>query len=139
MQEVRHVSLRTPTRWRCALSAPITPDQMRMARAALRLSTRAFGQALGLSAVAVSRYERGDESAISVATARRIAEWFEKQRVFFGPKDGVCIGEDVFSQDRWYTRGLFQLLKERDAIPSSTELIAACKRANEPTPPGAAQ
>lgn len=114
------------------MTDPITPAQLRMARAALSMTMREAATWLDLSAMAISRFERGDESVISVATAKRIAEWFQTRRVYFGPKDGVCIDSDAFAQERWYAAGLFQLLKERDAVPSSTELIEAAKRAREP-------
>lgn len=101
---------------------------MRMARAAMKLTTREAGEALGLSAMAVSRYEKGDESVISVATAKRITEWFEGNRIFFGPKDGVCIGQDVFREARWWSSALFQLLRENNIKPSSADVIAAYRR-----------
>lgn len=107
----------------------ITPEQFRMARAVLNLTTRALGKELGISAMAVSRFESGDETVISLATAKRAKEWFQDHRVFFGPKHGVCLGQDVFAQERWFSTACFKLLQEEGTQPSSTELIAAHKRA----------
>lgn len=103
--------------------------QAHMARAALRLTTRALAREVGLSATAISRYERGDETALSVATAARLQNWFEQQRVFFGPKQGVCLGENVFYAERWFSLACYQLLQEASITPSSSELLAAYQRA----------
>lgn len=37
--------------------------------------------------------------------------------------------ERVVEQERWYSRALFQLLKEARGVPNSTELIEAHARA----------
>lgn len=107
----------------------ISPTQMRMARAALDLNVREFGKATGISGMAVSRYERGDERVISVATARRVTEWLTTQRIYLGPKDGVCLGSDAFAQERWFATACYQLLKEHGIAPGSAELIKAHDRA----------
>ena len=107
----------------------ITPEQFRMARAAVSLTTKQLGDELGISAMAVSRFERGDESVISLATARKAELFFREHQVFFGPKHGVCIGQDVFAQQRWMATAFAKLLEEAGITPSSTDLIEAHKRA----------
>lgn len=107
----------------------MTPEQLRMARAYLQLTTRQLGEKLQVSAMAISRFERGDETVLSVATANNMEKWFADQRIYFGPKDGVCIGSNVFASDRWYSTALFKLLDEAGIHPSSTDLIEAGKRA----------
>ncbi len=106
----------------------ITPTQMRMARAALNINMRDTAKAVKVSHNAIARYERGDETCMSVATVNRIAAWFIKQRVFFGPKDLVCVGSDSFYQERWMATACYQLMKEAKLAPGSTDLIAAYKR-----------
>ena len=108
----------------------ITPAQLRMARAALDLTTRQLGAVLGLSAQAISRYERGDRSVMSVDTAERVMAWFTAQHVFFGPADGVCLRQNVFAQERWWGLACYQLLKEHGILPSSSDLLTAYTRAN---------
>lgn len=51
------------------------------------------------------------------------------QRVFLGPKDGVCIGSDAFAQERWFASACYQLLKEHGIAPGSAALIKAHDRA----------
>lgn len=108
----------------------MTPEQLRMARAADNKTLRELGEILEVSAVAINRYEHGEEGRLGRLTLERATEYFRRQRIYFGPKHGVCIGEDVFSTERWYAGALFQLLKESGVIPSSTELLAAGKRAD---------
>jgi len=107
----------------------MSPEQLRMARAYLQLTTRQLGQKLQVSAMAISRFERGDENVLSVATANEIERRFADQQIYFGPKHGVCIGSNVFATDRWYSTALFKLLDEAGVHPSSTDLIEAGKRA----------
>jgi len=107
----------------------MTPEQLRMGRAALKMTTREIGAAVGLSHTAIANFERGDESTMSVATAKRLEAWFIDRRVFFGPKHGVCLDSDVFAAERWYSTALFKLLDEAGIHPSSSELIAAGRRA----------
>ncbi len=107
----------------------MSPKQLRMARAALDLTTRALGQAVGVSAVAITRYEHGDTAVMSVATATHVAAWFEAQRVYFGPKDGVCLSANVFASERWLGLACYQLLQEHGIHPSSADLLAASDRA----------
>ncbi len=102
-----------------------------MARAALRLSSRQVGEILGVSHGAICRYERSDEDVISLRTVMKAKEFFESKGIFFGPKDGVCVGQDAFTGDRWFTTACLQLLKEAGITPSSTELLAAHRRAIE--------
>lgn len=99
-----------------------------MARAVLDLTTRELGKELGISAMAISRFESGDENVISLATARKAESWFRERRVFFGPKHGVCLDQDVFAQERWFSTACFKLLEEAGITPSSADLIAVHKR-----------
>lgn len=102
----------------------MTPTQLRMARAALHMTMRDMSDVLGCTASAVGGYEKGDESKLGWATLAEAERYFTSNRVFFGPKDSVCVGADVFEQDRWYATALFQLLKEGGGVPISTELLA---------------
>jgi len=106
----------------------ITPKQFRMARSALYMTTRKLADELGISAMAVSRFERGDERVISVETARKAEEFFRSRSVFFGPKDGICLVQDVFAQERWFSSALSKLLNEAGINPSSKDLIDAHNR-----------
>jgi transcriptional regulator with XRE-family HTH domain len=106
-----------------------------MARAALHLSLRELAARLDLSAMALSRYENTDTSAISVQTMQRIAAFFTAQGVFFGPKDGVCIGVDVFHSERWLGLACYQLLVEAGVTPTSRALLEAYARLMEQAPP----
>ena len=76
----------------------ITPKQFRMARAVLGLTRHGIGKELGISTMTVNRFESGDESVISLETSKLAEEWFRDRRVFFGPKNGVCIDQDVFAK-----------------------------------------
>ena len=105
--------------------------QLRMARAALQLTMRQFGAAVGLSAMAIARYERGDRSVMSVETAERLATWLEEQGVFFGPADGVCLKKNTFADERFFGNACWQLLHEHRIFPSSRELIEAHTRLKE--------
>ena len=106
----------------------LTPIQLRMARAALALSTRALGEQLGVSAMALSRYENGDTAVMSVQTVQRLEVYFHEHRLFFGPKDGVCVGENVFASERWLGLACYQLLKDRGVQLSSRDLLEAYQR-----------
>lgn len=75
----------------------VTGTQMRMARAALHLSTRDLSQHVGVSANAISRYERGDYGVLSAETVVRITAFFSQQDIFFGPAHGVSVGVDSFA------------------------------------------
>lgn len=110
-------------------SCEMSPEQMRMARAALNISMRDFGDVIGVSAAAISQYELGNESKVGKATLAKAEEFFASNKVFFGPKHGVCMGADIFEEERWYAAALFQLLKDAGAVPSSTQLIAAGSKA----------
>ena len=78
-----------------------------------------------MSGNAISRYERGDESVMSLKTLCKAQEFFYKYKVYFGPKDGICIGDDVFSQYRWYSSAYYNLLKIHGIQPSSIDIINA--------------
>lgn len=106
----------------------ITPTQLRMARAALDLTTRALGEKVGVSAMAISRYEHGDLGVMGVDTIGHLEGFFREHRLFFGPKDGVCVGENVFASERWLGVACYQLLQEHGIQPSSRELLEAFQR-----------
>ncbi len=106
----------------------ITPTQLRMARAALDLTTRALGAKVGVSAMAISRYENGDTRVMSVETMVHVEAYFHEHRVFFGPKDGVCVGQNVFASERWLGLACYQLLKDHGIQPSGTDLLEAYQR-----------
>ena len=114
----------------------LTPTQLRMARAVLNLSLRALGASLGLSAMALSRYEQGDTTVLSVSTVARIQAYCQEWQVYFGPKDGVCVGTNVFLSERWLGLACYQLLQDHGIHPSSAELLEAEQRARAAVPHG---
>ncbi len=115
----------------------LTPTQLRMARAACALSVRTLGACVGVSGMAISRYERGDTQVLSVATAARLRHYFETQGLYFGPHEGVCCAVNVFQSDRWIGIACYQLLQEAGQTPSSQDLLAAYARAQGSTTQGA--
>jgi transcriptional regulator with XRE-family HTH domain len=106
----------------------LTPTQLRMARAALHLTTRDLGKRVQVSAMAVSRYENGDTGVMSVETVMRMERFFHEHRLYFGPKDGVCVGQNVFASERWLGLACYQLLKDKGIQPNSTDLLEAYHR-----------
>jgi transcriptional regulator with XRE-family HTH domain len=107
----------------------LSPRQLRMARAALDLSTRALGARVGLSAQTISRYERGHLGVLSLQTMERLVAFLTAQGVFFGPHDGVCLQEDAFADDCWFGLACYQILLDLGMHPSSRALLDAFKRA----------
>jgi predicted transcriptional regulator len=63
----------------------ITPEQIRMARAALKWGVRDLGRHAGVSANTVSRFEVG--MGTTVATLARIVRTLEKEGIIFIPED----------------------------------------------------
>jgi transcriptional regulator with XRE-family HTH domain len=110
------------------MSTILSGCQLRMARAALTLTTRQLGERVGLSAMAISRYEHGDTRVISVKTMQSLVTFFTTQRVFFGPKDGVCVGQDVFAGERWLGLACYRLLQDNGVHPTSRDLLEAFAR-----------
>jgi hypothetical protein len=78
--------------------------------------------------MAISRYEHGDTTVMSMATVTRLTAWFEAQRVYCGPRDGVCCGVNVFRSERWLGLACYQLLQDHGIQPSSADLLAAGDR-----------
>ncbi|WP_205025767.1 helix-turn-helix domain-containing protein [Cereibacter azotoformans] len=64
----------------------MTPDQSRMARAAVRLGVRELAAAAGVSPDTVARFERGEELRASTVEAIRAA--LEAAGVEFIPENG---------------------------------------------------
>lgn len=106
----------------------ISPCQLRMARAALHVPLRTLAASLGLSAMALSRYEHGDCAVISVATVLDIEAFFVAEGIFFGPKNGVCVGTNVFQSERWLGLACYQMLKDAGISPNSRQLLDAYDR-----------
>ena len=98
------------------------------------MTTREFAAEVGLSHTAIANFERGDESVMSVATAKKAGGVVSCRRVFFGPRHGVCLDSDVFASERWYSTALFKMLDEAGIHPSSSDLIAAGRRAESSNP-----
>ena len=109
----------------------LSAAQMRMARAGLSLTTRELGDAVGLSAMSISRYERGELKVISIATMQALLAFFQKRGVFFGPKDSISLRENVFQADRWFMLACFRLLEDHGIHPTSTMLCDAYRRQEE--------
>ena len=97
----------------------ITGMQCRMARASLGFGLRELGDEIGCSHMAIKKFEEGGDSAF----AQKIEAYFLARGIYFGPKDGVCIGEDVFNQERKLIACLWQILSSHGVQPSSRELI----------------
>ncbi len=64
----------------------MTPDQSRMARAAVRLGVRELAAAAGVSPDTIARFERGEELRASTVEAIRAA--LEAAGVEFIPENG---------------------------------------------------
>ena len=84
----------------------MTPVQCKMARAAANMSMTELSKRIGLSAMAISRYENNDYSVISVATLKRIEDYFNSIRIYFGQKNGVCVGSDIFAENKQVIDGM---------------------------------
>jgi transcriptional regulator with XRE-family HTH domain len=111
----------------------ITGLQMRMARAALGWSCEDLAGKLGVSKMAVSKFESRAEGLgrVKVGAAEGL---FGASRIFFGPGHAVAVGQDVFAQERWLACALMQLVQEAGLAPGSRELIEAARRAEELSP-----
>ncbi len=109
----------------------ITAIQLRMARAAKNMSLRELGKELNLSAVAISRYEQGDSTVIAVDRITQIKRYFESAGIYFGPKNSIAIGENIFLHEKWLGLACYQLLVEHAIAPSSKELLEAVQRARD--------
>jgi transcriptional regulator with XRE-family HTH domain len=64
----------------------MTPEQCRMARAALGLGVRELAAATGVSTNTITRFERGDQ--LRVATIARLRAALEKAGMEFIPENG---------------------------------------------------
>lgn len=107
----------------------MTPEQYRMARAALYLSVLDVGEKVGLSHSELADFECDKNHPLSDDAMAKLESWFNSRQVFFGPRHGVCLGQDVFEAERKQSLALFQLLNEAGITPSSADLIAAGRRA----------
>ena len=107
----------------------ISSIQMRMARAALDWTMAELSAELEVSKMAISKYERGVMNVIGVDTIVRAKLLFERHGLFFGPRNGVCVGVNVFHTENLITIALHKLLAENNIHPTSGELLSAYKRA----------
>lgn len=105
----------------------LTPAQMRMARAALGMTLRQLGKAVKVDPNAISRYETGASKMISYRSMEKLALFFRSKRIYFGPNHGVCVGQDTFAAERWFSTALYRILAENGINPSTDELIKAGK------------
>lgn len=112
----------------------MTPLQFKMARAALNLPLRVIAQQLKVPYSSVNGFEQGDEHLMSPDCLKSAETYFNQQGVFFGPKDGVCLGRNVFSEERRYSTALYQILKDHGIYPSMADLAAAELRASSEPP-----
>lgn len=104
----------------------MTPTQCKMARVALGYrSPRALAERMGtLSHTVINSFERGTGSEYPRAE-RELEAFFAKNRVFFGPGDGVCLNQNVFDQQRFIEGALWELLRRVGVKPGSADLIEA--------------
>ena len=72
----------------------MTPEQLRMARAALGLGVRELGEAAGVSFTTVSRFETG-KSGLQHSTAESIRKALEAQGIQFLEGGQVADGQGV--------------------------------------------
>lgn len=55
----------------------------------LGLTTRDLAKELGISAMSISRFERGDETVISLATAKKMENFFIKMGIIYGDDNSI--------------------------------------------------
>ncbi|WP_297924290.1 helix-turn-helix transcriptional regulator [uncultured Agitococcus sp.] len=67
----------------------ITHQKAKISRAILGLTTRELADELGVSAMAISRFERGDEKVISLATAKKAERFFTERGIVFGDNNSI--------------------------------------------------
>lgn len=101
----------------------MTPRQLSMARAAIRCSMDQLSNAIGISKQAISAFERGDESRISLDTEGRIEQWFVNQCVYFGPGDSVSYGIDRYGKDQNLIWALLGILGDHGLMPASSDIV----------------
>lgn len=72
----------------------MTPEQLRMARAAVGLGVRELGEMAGVSFTTISRFENG-KSGLQLSTAEAIRKVLEAQGVQFLNSGQVATGPGV--------------------------------------------
>ena len=92
---------------------------------------RELAEEIGCSHQAIKKFEDGANSQYAGA----IQFYFESQRVFFGPRESVSVGENVFLQDRRMIYALNQILQRNGITPSSDEILEFLCGGLSPTPP----
>mgnify|MGYP000541811774 CR=1 FL=1 len=108
------------------MSMHLAPQQMRMARAALKLTLRDLAFHIGVSAQYLSRLENG--AAEPDDTAYKIKKHYERAEIVFGPSHTVSVNRDVVSAERELSEALWQLCTEQGVWPSSHDLRMAHAR-----------
>lgn len=102
----------------------ITPAQSRMARAALGISRGAVSVLVpGMPRANFAEWEAGNsDDALEKHWIEKIEQAYIKEGVFFGPRNGVCLEQDIWKQDRRLKIGLLKLLAEYGYQPGAGEI-----------------
>ena len=79
-----------------------------MARAAMGMSLRDLSKDVGISHTAIARVETNHPKA-TVRTAEILEKHFERERIFFGPSNGVSINANAFNESRWLVLAALQI------------------------------
>ena len=88
----------------------MTPAQMRMARAALNIGVKTLAHDTGVSRGALSRFESSQRTRLN--SAEKVEQYFASRGIYFGPKDAVAVGVDIFASDRWLAGAMVDLLQQ---------------------------
>ena len=80
----------------------MTPEQLRMGRAALKMTTRESAAEVGLSHTAIANFERGDESVMSVGDCEKAGGVVSWPARVLRTAAWCLVDSDVFASERWY-------------------------------------
>lgn len=72
------------------------------------LSLRGLAERVGISHTAIARVETEHEKA-TIRTTELLRDFFEAQRIFFGPCNGVSVNSNAFSEGRWLSLAALQI------------------------------
>ena len=97
-----------------------------MARAALGWSAEKAADKISVTKQALASYER-EERKLSNEKVELLETIFIRERIYFGPCHGVCVGHNGFRTERWLADALYRLLTDAGIYPSSRDLIEAGK------------
>lgn len=92
----------------------------------MKMSLRDLAKHVGISHTAIARVET-DHPKATIRTAEVLEQYFEAQRIFFGPSNGVSINGNAFSEGRWLTLAALKIATDHGC--GTRELLAAADTA----------